>query len=484
MAKRTSTYRWLTVLLGVVLLAAAATLGLIRPWELTGQEPVTAEPQPPPPPPPAVLPGLDPTAPAPTAAGLAAALDSLVTVGELGGQVSAAVVDVATGEPLYRHRGGSATIPASTTKLVTAATALVTLGPAQRLDTVAVAGAEPGEVVLVGGGDPTLAVDSDGFYPQAARLDHLASQVVTALGGQPVRRVSVDASRFTGPVHGPWDADIPTGGYVGPITALMTDGGRIDPDPSQGGGASPRWEDPDLAAGVAFAHLLAADPEQVERSSAPPPPSGATPGSSPAPTEWPAPGTELGRVSSPPVQRLVELMLEASDNVIAEVLARQVALARNQPASFDGASAAMREVLAELGLTVEGSQLADGSGLSRANQLTADLLTGLLQRAAVADPSDPLAGISTGLPVAGWSGTLTDRYRTDKEDSAPEPAAGSVRAKTGTLYGVHSLAGLVVTADGRVLAFAVLADQVPAGDEQARAALDAVAAALAECGCR
>jgi D-alanyl-D-alanine carboxypeptidase/D-alanyl-D-alanine-endopeptidase (penicillin-binding protein 4) len=83
----------------------------------------------------------------------------------------------------------------------------------------------------------------------------------------------------------------------------------------------------------------------------------------------------------------------------------------------------------------------------------------------------------SGLPVAGYDGTLFDRG-----DAGAAP--GTVRAKTGTLLGVHALAGTVVTADGRLLAFAVIADESNGGEAAAESALDDVAAALAGCGCR
>ena len=94
-------------------------------------------------------------------------------------------------------------------------------------------------------------------------------------------------------------------------------------------------------------------------------------------------------------------------------------------------------------------------------------------------PQDPRFGaLLDGLPVAGFDGTLAKRYRTS-------PAAGEVRAKTGTLNGVSALAGLVHTHDGAVLAFAFTANGIPlSGTQQAQAALDRLAAALAGCGCR
>ena len=88
-----------------------------------------------------------------------------------------------------------------------------------------------------------------------------------------------------------------------------------------------------------------------------------------------------------------------------------------------------------------------------------------------------LRPLLTGLPVAALSGTLAERF----DESAG--AAGWVRAKTGSLRGVTSLAGTVQDADGRLLVFAVLADAVPA-TTAARDAVDSVAAALVACGCR
>jgi D-alanyl-D-alanine carboxypeptidase/D-alanyl-D-alanine-endopeptidase (penicillin-binding protein 4) len=450
--RRRTRWWWPAGAVGLAGLGAAMVLVAVQPW--AGPAAPFAQPSPTPEPEPvAVLEAPAGQAPAPTADGVRAAIEDLVTDGRLGGSVSAAVVDLETGEQLYAREPDAAAVPASTTKVVTGAAVLASRGPAYQIETVAMAGAEPGEVVLVGGGDPALAAGEDGFYPGAASLVDLAEQVRET--GQQVTKVTVDSSLFTGPVHGDWDSDVPGGGYVGPITALMTDGGRVDPESSEFGQAAQRWEEPDLAAGEAFAELLGVD-SAVERGSAP------------------AGAAELGRVVSPPILRLVEIMLVTSDNVLAEALARQVAVARDEPGSFEGAATAVTEVLDELGVAAGGTVLADGSGLSRSNRLTAALLTDLLV-AAAAEPA--LAGLLPGLPVAGWSGTLADRF--DNGDGV-----GSVRAKTGTLAGVNSLAGLVVTGDGRPLGFAVLADQVPGGEEDAERALDAIAAALAGCGCR
>ncbi|WP_328421259.1 D-alanyl-D-alanine carboxypeptidase/D-alanyl-D-alanine-endopeptidase [Micromonospora sp. NBC_00389] len=469
--------RRLPVVLALVVLLVLAGVGVFvaRPGPVAGWLGDDTEPAPaaagatPEPDPSDVLAGPDPNAALPTPEGVRAALDPLIGADALGDRVNVSVADVTAGQTLFAKGADDGTVPASVTKLATGVTVLAARGPAYRIPTRAVAGAKPGEVVLVGGGDPTLAVDKKGYYPGAARLDDLAAQVRTALGGVAPTSVTVDGSVYSGPVYGPgWDDDIPTGGYGGAMTALMTDGARKDPGADSGG--AERVAEPDLAAGRSFARLLGVPASAVKQGTAPA--QAATGGT-------PAPGTELGVVQSPPLIRLVDIMISESDNLLAEALARQVALARNQPASFDGAAAAMDAVVAELGLPADEITLSDGSGLSRRNRISPSLLTDLIRLAASPDHPE-LAGIFGGLPVGGWSGTLGDRYR-----GAPGTAggAGAVRAKTGTLTGVHAIAGLVTTADGRLLTFAVLTDKVPGGTDTAQPALDRIAAALAGCGC-
>jgi serine-type D-Ala-D-Ala carboxypeptidase/endopeptidase (penicillin-binding protein 4) len=411
--------------------------------------------------PPAVLSAAAADAPTPTANGLATALAPLLADPALGGRPVLSVVDVATGQRLYEKGGQTSTVPASTTKLLTATAVLWARGPAYRISTRVLAGRNPGEVVLVGGGDPTLTAGLTGSYAGAPSLDELAKQVKQALGGTLPTQVIIDASLFTGPAYGPgWDGDIPTGGFAAPITALMIDGGRTAPVSPHG--AAARSGQPDLAAGQAFAAALGLPADAVTRGG---PPAGAY---------------QLGEVKSAPLVRLVDQMLTESDNVMAECLARQVAMAKSEPATFAGAATAMKTVLSELGLAAQESALVDGSGLSRQNRVTPSLLTTVLTL--TARPEYPqLHGIFGGLPVAGYSGTLRDRYR---KQVAGAPAAGLVRAKTGTLSGVSAVAGIAVDADGRVLAFAIIAEGTASDPTTSQEALDRVAAGLAACGCR
>ncbi len=175
-------------------------------------------------------------------------------------------------------------------------------------------------------------------------------------------------------------------------------------------------------------------------------------------------------------------MLTESNNDIAEALARQVAIATGRPASFSGGAAAVRATLRRLGVG-SGISTVDGSGLSPEDRITPAALAHLISLP-VSPRYPQLRAVITGLPVAGFSGTLsTAENRFVTKLSAP--ADGLVRAKTGTLDDVRALAGLVVDRDGGLLSFAFMINRVPAETMTASAAiLDRLAAALAGCGCR
>ena len=135
-----------------------------------------------------------------------------------------------------------------------------------------------------------------------------------------------------------------------------------------------------------------------------------------------------------------------------------------------------KQALVTAGIGTTNLEIVDGSGLSRSNRSTAKDLVSALQ---YANDSKGMAWAAlTGLPVAGISGTLIDRY------DIAQPGRGTVRAKTGTLSKVVSLTGTLVTASGEVLIFAFIANEVPNGTKQGESALDEVIKALVQCGCR
>lgn len=453
--------RALLVLLALVIVAAGVTIVVLV--NSTDDPPGSSEPAPPDP----VLPELgtpDPVLaddagdePLPDPTVLATMLAPTLSDPRLGGRLLARVVDVVDGHILFDSAGDQPATPASNAKLLTAYAALTTLDPGDRLKTRVVAGATSGEIVLVGGGDPTLSRTAPSLsYPEAPTVADLATQVV-ASAGQPITSIVVDGSLFSGPPVSPlWKSGDAPSTYAAPITAAMVDGGRVE------AGSRSRSATPDLDAGGALAAALGVPGISVSAGVA-------TPGSA-----------VLAEVASAPVSRLVETMLALSDNVLAETLARQVALTGGQPADFTGGASAIATALTAGGLDITGARIVDGSGLAAQNAVPPRLFTDLLRAVAAEDGDADLVAISSGLPVAGYDGTLVDRY-----PGGLAVGAGSVRAKSGTLNGVNALTGYVVTAQGRVLAFALIADQLPAGPLiGGEPVLDAFAGLLASCGCR
>jgi D-alanyl-D-alanine carboxypeptidase/D-alanyl-D-alanine-endopeptidase (penicillin-binding protein 4) len=324
--------------------------------------------------------------------------------------------------------------------------------------------AQDGRLVLVGGGDVLLSkgVSVPGAVDGRAGLGTLARQTVRALHARGESKVSLtlDDRLFTGPSQAPrWSPTDVRDGFVAPVYPLEVDAGRVKKQDY-----AKRSADPALDAARVFAGLLqklgVAVSGDVHRGSAP---AGAAP---------------LGQVDSAPIGDQVEYALTASDNTVAEALGRLVAAKAGQPASFAGVGAAVLAQVRTLGVPVGGAVLADGSGLSAGSRVPAATLTELLSVAARADHPQ-LRPILSGLPVATVSGTLLGRFSARGQRAA----AGVVRAKTGTLIGVSSLAGTVVDADGRLLVFAAMADKVKLTDP-ARNALDSLATTLAGCGCR
>ena len=393
---------------------------------------------------------------------LAARIRPLLRPRTLGRHYTVLVTDLATGRPLFRQ-GAAAVTPASTTKLLTSTAALESLGPMTTFRTTVRRVPETNEVILVGGGDPFLASSprrSSGSYPERADIRTLARRTAPELRKQGLSqvRLSYDDSYFTGPgVNPAWPDDYVPDGVVPPIGALWVDQGQSDSgfgyvDDPAGDAAS------DFAKALRGAGIRVR-PRVVRRVS-------------------PPTAEEVAVVSSAPLGEIVERTLEVSDNQAAEVLARHVGLAERQQGSFTAGTAAVLDVLARLGVEVEGTRLYDGSGLSRRNVVRPAALTGVL-RIAASEQHPDLRHLITGLPVAGFTGSLQARF-----DRGPDEARGRVRAKTGTLTGVHGLAGVAEDVAGGRMAFAVVADRVPlAKTLDARLLIDRIAGRLGACRC-
>lgn len=446
----------LLVVLSLLVVAALAGATVYAVNEFGGTTAVETRP---PAPPAAVQPlvkAVTAGAPAPTAAGVQQALAGPAGNGALG-TLTGSVIDPASGAALWQRGDTTPATPASSLKILTAAAALLSLEKTDQLSTKVVQGAEPGTVVIVGGGDPTLSgAPGRSVYPGAATLDDLVNQV-KAKG--PVTKVQFDLSRYVGEPLGPqWESADIAGGSVAPIVPFMLDGGRVDQSNVNG----VRTGSPAQAAADAFAQRIGAP--------------GATAGSAPqgAPV--------LGEVKSAPVEQLVDNMMQISDNVLTEAVAREIAIKTGNEPSFAGGVKAVRDVLTKNGFDLTGANFVDGSGLSASNKIPAKLLTDVLTAAAKPTLDDPrtakLRPLLTALPVAGGSGTLAGRYT-----GSAAQGKGWVRAKTGTLTGVNALAGVVVDVDGRVLVFSFMSASDRNPETEVRPALDVMAAVLRGCGC-
>ena len=454
---RTSTH--LIVGVGVLVIVAALVAAAAL---LAGSGRGIGGPKVPPPPQavnakPGVVPVAD-SAATPTKSGLAAALAAVVAdpnLGKLGGRVT----DAMTGEELWSQFDDLLLQPASTNKTLTSAAALLALDRNARVTTRVVAADQAGTVVLVGGGDPTLSgaqPGQDTWYRGAARLSDLADQVRRS--GVTPTAVQVNTSLFSGPTFAPgWDpADI-EGGDIAPIESVMLDAGRIQPATDE----SRRSVTPALDAGRALATALGVDPQQVTVT-------GQAVSSG---------ARQLAAVQSAPLIDRLNEMMNVSDNVMAECIAREVAASMQRPLSFAGAVDAVTNRLSTAHIDTGSAILRDSSGLSVEDRLTAKILDSVVQAAAGSD-QPALRPLLDLLPIAGGSGTLSDRF-IDGTPAGSGPA-GWLRAKTGSLTAINALAGVVTDRSGRVLSFALISNDA---GMSGRTAIDAVATTLWSCGC-
>ena len=377
-------------------------------------------------------------------------------------QFTGVIIDPASGSVVWNKEANTPQIPASTAKLLTGTALLTSVDPTSRFVTKVVQGDQAGDIVLVGGGDVTLSARNEGVatvYDGAPLMADLAAQVRAS--GIDVKRIVLDTEYWSGPdlADGWQTADIrgtpgSAQGYITRMSPLMVDGDREDPANEN----SIRTGDPANTAGKALARMIGNPELPLVDGTAP------------------EGGTVIGQVSSQPMSVLLAQALENSDNVLAEALARQVAIARGAPPSFSGASAAIIEALEALGIDSIGIEMFDGSGISTKDRVPPSVLAQVVALAVKGD-TPALRNLLTGLPIAGVSGSLADRF----QDDGSRAGAGWVRAKTGSLEVTYALAGYVPDVDGRIMVFAFVSNGVD--PQNTRPALDALAAGLRGCGC-
>ncbi|MDQ1518316.1 MAG: hypothetical protein QOE80_4146 [Actinomycetota bacterium] len=362
----------------------------------------------------------------------------------LAGSGARSCVAVYEGErPVLLRRPDDALTPASTQKILVATAALAVLGPDFRFETKVVSDGPPrdgavGTLWLVGAGDPTLATPEYAQWlkdrpryqlrqatPLAELADGLASAGVRAVTGNIVG----DDSRYDRARTVPtWKPSYLTENEVGPLGALLVnDGFTVFDAPEH------RADDPAVHAAGELTRLLQA----VGISVGSPASSGVAPAADGRVT--------LATVRSAPLSDIVAGMLRESDNTAAELLTRELGVARAHDGSTAAGTKVIVDALAAAGLPTTGLRLGDGSGLEATNRAGCAVLAAALRRP---DRSGAPA-LSPLLAVAGRSGTLALRL-------ADTPLDGKLRAKTGSLDGVSGLAGYV---EGRrALSFAFLAN--------------------------
>lgn len=408
----------------------------------------------------------DPGAPLPAAAEVAAAVGPALD-GASAGRRSVLVADALTGAPLHEQDPDAALVPASNQKLVTLLSLLTHADPGERLRTAVVAGEDPDTVVLVAGGDTLLRPGlSDPHAVQGrAGVRTLAQDTARALAARGTGAPSTvrwDAGLFAGPaLNEAWAAGDVAAGQIGPVAPMAFWSHHV-PAGDLASPARPGHAAADVAA-VFAAELRAA--LAAEGVAAPP--------LRLAPGPAPRGAAELAAVESATLAEQAELMIQDSDNHLAEVLSRIAARAAGHPGSITGGREAAAEALAARGIDPAGLVLSDASGMSLDNRIPARALERVV-RAMVVDGTGALAPGARALPVAGASGTLADRF----DDEAETAARGLARAKTGTLNTVVSLSGHVSTREGRLLTYAVVLNEV-ADPAAARDAADRAVAALA-----
>ncbi|MGE7136557.1 D-alanyl-D-alanine carboxypeptidase/D-alanyl-D-alanine endopeptidase [Luteibacter sp. NPDC031894] len=425
------------------------------------------------------------------------------------------VVSLDDGHTVYSHDAGRLLLPASTAKLYTAAFALDRLGADYRTHTDVLVRGElrkgrlRGDLILRGGGDPTLA--------GSAWADRLA----TAVHEHGIRRIDGavvgDDTLFAGPPIGNgWEAaDLQTyyGASAGGLdidentmTTTVAAGGRVVVKPEDAAVAvalEPAGRFAFYRApGTATVHVLGADgesmPTRTARLSIPDPAltaarrlqsalaqQGIRVDGEARSVRWPLPsprGEMIASWDSPPLAAILRDGLKRSQNLYLQsvfLLAGQGAPAAkvdDTASAEDRAATALETWLAARGIGPAATTMVEGTGLSRHDLTTAASLTRLL---AIMDAS-PLADVWHGLlPVAGIDGTLANRMR----DTA---AQGRVVAKTGSMSFVNALAGYATTKTGQRLAFAIVLNNYQPPSRSATpvrpvsAEVDAIAAMFAE----
>jgi D-alanyl-D-alanine carboxypeptidase/D-alanyl-D-alanine-endopeptidase (penicillin-binding protein 4) len=451
----------------------------------------------------------------------------------------AEIINVSTGEVLFSHNAASFFVPASNAKLFSTALALSRLGPDHRFITRVAAASKPtagvlsGDLIILGAGDPSLSSRNYPYTRNGSNGDPLAAikDLVRLLKESGLRRVTGDVvgddrAWVWEPYPPGWAENDALYEYGAPVSALILNDNstsvRIRPGPTA---ATPARVSlyPEtgyfgihstlttIASGTARIEVERAPGSRILRLTGEIPLNGgssmlaavddpahyfahtfrdtlihagiAVDGAARARHRYthestkpdPEPAVILATRESPPLAEIIKVVNKVSQNLHAEMVLRESSRSAGAAASRTAALGLMREFLLTAGIPASDYDLFDGSGLSRLTLLTPSTVTRLLRHMY----ASPLRGVwLDSLPLGGWDGTLSSRFRALTNaipaggSGADSPASPRIVAKTGTLTHVTALSGYAYTARGDLLAFSVLTNNFNANAAAARSFID------------
>lgn len=423
------------------------------------------------------------------------------------GKLYAYAVDLTTNKVLVNVRSNEQTPSASVMKVISTAAAIKfivkprevsQLGPYVATTSVLVNPTEPGTLILRGGGDHTLTRVKPGAYTtyylpnqHPAKLREIAAEALAALpAGTVINKIVIDDSFFKGSTWNPNHyAYSRTTGDISPITGLMIDAARLNPDLTDTKYSGKRVKDPTLQAGLSFKTWLQTVDEAAALAANDPSVKKLSPAVVVVKGKTPTNAVAIVSKNSQPISNWITHALKISDNTETEVIARHTQLAMGLKNSYTSVQTMGNRLFASIGVNYKKLVMKDASGLAHANRVTPQLLVGLMKNAA--NPTSDLASLTTYMATSGDGGTLSGRFiaynKTTKKNELVIPK-GSIRAKTGYIGGLYSLSGLITTPapESHTIAFAIFARSDSANRKYVgfgtKDAIDAVVEKLYLCG--
>lgn len=365
------------------------------------------------------------------------------------GNVTMLVTDQVTGETLFNRGGDDARMPASNFKILTDYTLMRVMNPSDRFTTKIVG--QDKNLTLVAGGDTLLGTgeSKDDLTVGHAGLKTLTQKTFDALvkeGASDQYTVNLDTSIFpSDSLNSAWAQEDIDAGFVTAVRPLAFyshyspgDDGRSTQDRPKDAAAQVQQSAIDQlnALGKDKGITFVAGDEAKADSSA----------------------TELASVESATVAEQAAYMMTESDNMLAETLARNAAVANGSEGTVSGGKDTILSVLKQDGVNTDKLTISDFSGLSTEDRVTSRTLLDLTNRIVEGQKGEDAA--LDGFPVAGGTGTLAERFNDDSEKAAQ----GFARAKTGTLNSVIAMTGYTTTESGRLVLFSIITNDVTDAD--------------------